>query len=219
MANSNWFFSSSIKIIFFVTATLSILLMAKLFFLPSIAEFASSELPRMYGSFLTWLTPPYLYFFVNCIIVTIAATSHFQKSDSSSASTPLAPASIDDDPYCNMKTRQTETGTPVQYVAEEEVKVAGPEMVNVADPFGEVSKAAAVVMEESKSVEEEEEFVISRSNWTPTSRRGSDEIYSVEEKAPVSSRFGSRKSVKAIPEGKRNQNRPKQTARFRTFNF
>ncbi|KMZ62942.1 hypothetical protein ZOSMA_433G00010 [Zostera marina] len=214
MANTNfitWFFSSSIKIIFFVMAALSMLFMAKLVFLPSIVEFASLELPRMYDSFLTWLTPPYLLFFVNCIIVTIAATSHFQKNDPSSASTSLAPVSIDGDSYCHMKTGLTEMGSPVQYVDEEEVKVAGSELITPVEhfehfetfeAFGGVSKAAAVVMEETKSVEEEEEFVISRSNWTPIIRRGSGEIYSGEEKAPVSSRFGSRKSVKASPDGK-----------------
>lgn len=194
-------------------AALSMLFMAKLVFLPSIVEFASLELPRMYDSFLTWLTPPYLLFFVNCIIVTIAATSHFQKNDPSSASTSLAPVSIDGDSYCHMKTGLTEMGSPVQYVDEEEVKVAGSELITPVEhfehfetfeAFGGVSKAAAVVMEETKSVEEEEEFVISRSNWTPIIRRGSGEIYSGEEKAPVSSRFGSRKSVKASPDGKTN---------------
>ncbi|KAJ0983716.1 hypothetical protein J5N97_011971 [Dioscorea zingiberensis] len=34
----------------------------------------------MYGSLLSWLTPPYLYFIINGIIISIAASSRFQKA-------------------------------------------------------------------------------------------------------------------------------------------
>ncbi|KAJ0983659.1 hypothetical protein J5N97_011914 [Dioscorea zingiberensis] len=46
----------------------------------SFVGFLSSEVPRMYGSLLSWLTPPYLYFIINGIIISIAASSRFQKA-------------------------------------------------------------------------------------------------------------------------------------------
>ncbi|KAJ4843462.1 hypothetical protein Tsubulata_006789 [Turnera subulata] len=42
---------------------------------PAVAEFAVSELPGVYSGLLSWLQPPYLYLVINCIIISIVASS------------------------------------------------------------------------------------------------------------------------------------------------
>ncbi|KAG0478911.1 hypothetical protein HPP92_013630 [Vanilla planifolia] len=68
----------SIKI---ATASAVVLLAAVALWLatPAVAEFFTEEAPRVYGTVAAWLTPPYLYFVINGIIITIVATSRFQK--------------------------------------------------------------------------------------------------------------------------------------------
>ncbi|XP_073005454.1 uncharacterized protein [Typha latifolia] len=66
----------SIKV---VMASAMVVLMAVMLHLvgPQIVRFLAGELPRVYAGVVSWLTPPYLYFVINVIIISIAASSRF----------------------------------------------------------------------------------------------------------------------------------------------
>ncbi|KAM0943937.1 hypothetical protein DsansV1_C13g0127421 [Dioscorea sansibarensis] len=161
---------------------------------PSIISFLSAEVPRVYSSLLSWLTPPYLYFVINCIIISIAASSRFHM-----AATPAEPHPAPQAP-------QHDFTQPEKFAEVKAVEVEEPPIVDALPEYG---KAELVVYGEevgNKAEKEEDEFVISRSSWTPK-RRVSQEIPSgystASEKPLVSSRFSHhRKAVKASPEGK-----------------
>ncbi|KAK1276270.1 hypothetical protein QJS04_geneDACA011827 [Acorus gramineus] len=184
-SNSSWTFSA--KAILASSAMLSTAVLLKLS-VPSIVAFASSEAPRIWTSLLTWLTPPYLYVVINCIIISIAASSRFQKQND------------DDDPAPKIAAAPMSTyqATPVK----------DPAIFGVPAPEEEDSEARSVVtMEATEAAEEEVDFVISRSEWIPR-RRESEEVAQVPTPSPpaekplTSSRFGRRKTVKANPEGR-----------------
>ncbi|XP_010905120.1 uncharacterized protein [Elaeis guineensis] len=171
---------------------------------PSIIKFLASEFPRMYVSLLSWLTPPYLYFVINGIIISIAASSRFQKP---------APEGLDPSGSVPSVANSTVIQPPLYVPPTEEyvAKVAEgvrPEFVEPAvyggaevEGSGVEMAAAAAAAEE---VEGEEDFVISRSSWSPKrreSRETATEYSAVTEKPLVSVRFGHRKNVKPSPEG------------------
>ena len=139
---------------------------------PAISELIFSEMPRIYRSAVTWLTPPYLYLVLNGIILSIAATSRFQKMgiDEEIPPAPMAAPAV-----------EFQIGDDRVEESDRDRRSKEEEVVGDAD---------------------EEDFVISRSDWTPKSRRGTLETESFAvEKPLVSERFGSRKSGKAVPEG------------------
>ncbi|CAL9200319.1 unnamed protein product [Musa hybrid cultivar] len=158
---------------------------------PPVVWFLAAEVPRAYDSALAWLRPPYLYLVINGIIISIAATSRFQKQPSTSTAD-LAPL-----PHLATMDPVAVVQEPVEYDA----KLA--EDAPAAEVYG---RAKA----EAEDEEVEEEFVISRSSWSPKrrSRGPMEEIpteYSVAaaEKPLVSTRFSHRKAVKPSPEGRK----------------
>ncbi|XP_064957895.1 uncharacterized protein LOC135608783 [Musa acuminata AAA Group] len=54
---------------------------------PTVVWFLAAEVPRAYASALAWLRPPYIYLVINGIIITIAASSRFQKHPAADPST------------------------------------------------------------------------------------------------------------------------------------
>ncbi|CAL9079068.1 unnamed protein product [Musa textilis] len=158
---------------------------------PPAVWFLAAEVPRAYDSALAWLRPPYLYLVINGIIISIAASSRFQKQPSTATAdlTPL-PHLATMDPVAVVQ-------EPVEY----EAKLA--EDAPTAEVYGRANA-------EAEDEEVEEEFVISRSSWSPKrrSRETMEEIpteYSVAaaEKPLVSTRFSHRKAVKPSPDGRK----------------
>ncbi|KAB5521510.1 hypothetical protein DKX38_025829 [Salix brachista] len=68
----------SLKVVLISAGVLSLAVILKLSVLPVVAVFAVSELPILYSSVLSWLQPPYLYLTINCIIISILASSKLQ---------------------------------------------------------------------------------------------------------------------------------------------
>lgn len=178
------------------------------FYGPSMVEFASSEIPKMYGLLISWLTPPYLYFVINGIIISIAASSRFHSSGSDDENISYATESGASAPVSNQQYIVVATPPPV---VEEEVKVA------YVEPT-EYGTAQEESLAEEKDEEEEDEFVISRSSWTPKRSREATVTEKVVDKETVpteipteysfltekplaSARLGRRKSLKNSPEG------------------
>ncbi|KAK4750646.1 hypothetical protein SAY87_004128 [Trapa incisa] len=69
----------SIKVLLTSATVLSMAVLMKAS-VPAIADFVISEAPSVYGFMNSWLSPLYLYIFVNCIIISIVASSKFQRT-------------------------------------------------------------------------------------------------------------------------------------------
>ncbi|KAJ6827315.1 putative translation initiation factor IF-2 [Iris pallida] len=221
MASNGGYSSGQVKLAAASAAVLAAAAAAHLFG-PSMVLFGVSEVPRIYGSFLAWLTPPYLYFVINGIIISIAASSRFQKPGPDSADA-LGPGSAQEvsvaSPIVVMReyvapppvlvVTKPEYAVPAEYSVPLAVEMK-PEYVvpeeEYAVPAAPVEmKAEYVAPAEEETKEEEEEFVLSRSSWAPKKRESPPEIpseYSFlkTEKPLVSSRLGRRKSIKFSPE-------------------
>ncbi|KAG0483882.1 hypothetical protein HPP92_011966 [Vanilla planifolia] len=173
---------------------------------PDLVVSLTSEASRVYGSVSSCLTPLYLYLIINSIIISIAATSHFQKPVDASSSHSVP------DPSLSILPPPISAEDDLPFLSKHIPRVAGeddlpPELISSAARENETTIAdlAAAVAEPPQ----EEEFIISRSSWTPR-RRASSEAFSPktdgnfpsEEKPLVSTRLGRRKSTKFSPEGK-----------------
>ncbi|KAI3964176.1 hypothetical protein MKW92_007203 [Papaver armeniacum] len=88
-SSNKWAFS--LRVLLVSTGVLSMAIILKLS-IPVVIEFIISVVPVFWTSFLSWLTPPYLYVIINGIIITIAASSRFHhKNDSHPQAEPLVP--------------------------------------------------------------------------------------------------------------------------------
>ncbi|XP_059661214.1 uncharacterized protein LOC132307438 [Cornus florida] len=181
--SSSWFLS--LKLMLVSTGVVSIAMIMKVS-VPLIISFAVYEVPSIWSALISWLRPPYLYVIINGIIITIAATSRFhQKLDCDNQSEQLvSPKSPPSDLHSDFATTSAHTVFPI---------------VEPPPAFDGESRVSEV------QNQEENEFVISRSTWTPPQRMKSPEVQSdnlspASAKPLVSSRFGHRKPS---PEGGR----------------
>nr|GMC72519.1 Cyclin-L1 like [Ipomoea batatas] len=68
----------SLRILLISTTVISAAVMLKIS-APAITDFAVSEVPSIWNAVVSWLRPPYLYLVINCIIITIVASSKLQS--------------------------------------------------------------------------------------------------------------------------------------------
>ncbi|KAJ8761528.1 hypothetical protein K2173_001663 [Erythroxylum novogranatense] len=207
-------FSVSIQVVLISTSVLCIALLMK-FSVPLVLDFSVSQAPHIWGSLSSWLKPPYLYVVINCIIITIAASSRYHRDHD------YDEASIHDE-----EERMPNSKVILSHRSDEFERQSA--AVDVACDWKE--EKCGVLEEVSASVEalrdeeeEEDEFVISKSTWIPPKRTNSYEnlstpaTFSPAEKPLVSSRFCHRKPLKASPEGGRALRRVSKPKRQETL--
>ncbi|KAA8523833.1 hypothetical protein F0562_010256 [Nyssa sinensis] len=200
-SSSTWMLS--LKVLLISTGVLSMAVMFKLS-LPVMTEFAISEVPLIWSFVVSWLRPPYLYLVINCIIITIVASSKLQhKVDESPSETVVQPVPIKTPEYV-----QTNFSAAYNSVASMNTSVEiRPEFAyghdeNVVqasepDPYPYVdARVSKTMIANASGLSGADELAISKSSWTP--QRNST---FPTEKPLVSARFNHRKVVKASPEG------------------
>lgn len=211
MAISNtWILS--LKVVLISTGVVSIALMMN-FSVPLITHFVLHQIPIIWSTLISLLRPPYLYFIVNGIIITIAATSrfHHHRLDGKTEAEPLAVESKPPPSDLLHSGYDAVSDLPAVYESE------------VVDKTVVVSGDGHV----EEDVESDGAFEVSRSTWTPPplSPQGSNLVEVEEEyvlpsaeKPLVSTRFGHRKPLKASPEGGRSLRvaKPKRQETFET---
>ncbi|KAE8659729.1 hypothetical protein F3Y22_tig00116962pilonHSYRG00961 [Hibiscus syriacus] len=197
---STWMFL--LKVLFISTGILGIALGLKVS-VPLFLEFFVSQAPLWWSTIRSWLKPPYLYFVINGIIITIVASSRFNQNNGEKDHTEL----IQKRPKISVDLRQ----------AEEYDTKSGWEsdVVELGDFLYEQNyrgkEVETMILEDESNVAVEDdksgdsEFVISKSEWIPPTRTDSSEIpldaLFPPERPALSSRLGNRKPVKANPEG------------------
>ncbi|XP_020598664.1 uncharacterized protein LOC110038236 [Phalaenopsis equestris] len=161
---------------------------------PPVTEFLADEGPLLYKSIAAWLTPPYLYFIINGIIISIAATSRFQKTVAV-VGHPTVGATL----YAPSSSISVQPDQPAQvdYISKftEDTNLL-PDFLAPAVGLSKVTSLSDSVAE----TELEEEFVISRSSCSPK-RRGSSENLQKKSASGAGGGAASR-SIKASTEGK-----------------
>lgn len=91
-----------LKLLLLSTSVLSAAVLLKLS-VPAIADFAVTDVSSIYNVVVSWLRPPYLYLVINCIIITIVASSKLQSkvgdvAISPSPAPPLEPVPVHPQP-------------------------------------------------------------------------------------------------------------------------
>ncbi|XP_012070655.1 uncharacterized protein LOC105632812 isoform X2 [Jatropha curcas] len=172
-------FVLSLKVALMSTAVLSVAVVLKLS-VPLVTDFAVSELPVMYASFLAWLRPPYLYLVINGIIISIVASSKLLLQTPEESKKPeIIPQ-------------------PLPRVAP--MKVSGVVLSSGLE-YQDLNVTGMVMDDKEVTVVNGRDEVVSLSKSAqPLERSDSVELLAERQKPLVSARFGLKKSVKSSPE-------------------
>ncbi|KAJ8532403.1 hypothetical protein K7X08_012326 [Anisodus acutangulus] len=220
----------SIKIFLISTTVLSAAIMLKVS-APAVTDFAVSEVPSIWNGVVSWLKPPYLYLVINCIIITIVASSKLQnrlEENSSPAPEnltqfhPIKDVRPVTDYYSTvlhdlngfvLKNQAVEARPMVYEYPVASVYDAKVEKVPEVNPYSHVDARisekdtsfnlnAFTYPEPNKVVAKRDDVV--KSSRAPMTRQDSLD-YSISgksaEKPPASARFSHRKNTKSTPEG------------------
>ncbi|KAL5736199.1 hypothetical protein ACOSQ2_030987 [Xanthoceras sorbifolium] len=205
--------SFSLKVGLVSTCVLSAAIVLKLS-MPLISEFVASDVPVLWSVMLQWLKPPYLYLVINCIIISIVASSKLQQNDGASSSAPEKVVLSGD----------VRTGFDHRVVYDDASDLASEKAVLSGDVrtggygvvYEDVRDLGGQVEEEKKNVGDSETAAYAGGEVgmeaAASALQRSDSMEFLErlfekekarerEKPPFSSRFGQRKAVKANPEG------------------
>nr|GME20321.1 Cyclin-L1 like [Ipomoea batatas] len=187
----------SLRILLISTTVISAAVMLKIS-APAITDFAVSNVPSIWNAVVSWLRPPYLYLVINCIIITIVASSKLQSKLDDHVSAPPP------DTHVQALPQVREIQPPATVFSDlvpsfSDVVLNNQTASTRPEVFSYVT-ASAFPEEEAKKEKEEDEFVISRSSWTPLTRQESSDYSVSTEKPPASSRFSHRKNAKSTPD-------------------
>lgn len=218
-SSNNWLLS--LKIVLISTGVVSMAVALKLS-VPVAADLVTSQVPSLWSTLLAWLTPPYLYILINCIIISIVASSKLHpKPEHHEYSEIIPPPPEMVVPPLTTTLKVSAAEVRPDYAAYNGVVLNGygydaNALPKVSDLYG--AGAAVETVEVSKAEPEIEKSMVqvamndgdepadgaveSRPVRTGLQRKNSMEFWLNEnQKPPVSARFGHRKSVKASPEG------------------
>ncbi|KAI3441563.1 DUF4408 domain-containing protein [Psidium guajava] len=206
----------SLKVLLASTLVLSAAVLLRLSLL-AITDFVTSEVPSIYGLFLTWLRPPYLYILINCIIISIVASSKLQhKADdwvlelaAAEYAAPPAEAAVRA-PAEELKVPEVARGAGygvysgaydarLVKVVEDAYGGADAGALEAEAEAEEVDDEAAVAADggDDPMVPESASPLLRNDSWDFSFLSPNEDW---REKQPVSSRFGHRKSAKSSPE-------------------
>ncbi|KAF6167652.1 hypothetical protein GIB67_031235 [Kingdonia uniflora] len=200
MASKNSTLFYSLKILLISTGVLSILLILRLF-VPVIFEFLVLEVPVLWTSFRSWLTPPYLYVVLNCIIITIAASSRFQNKveQKQQVKTEITAAPA-------VKVTPDDAVVTPDFLPVVLVSSDYDDVLMLDNDMGFYSQPETMVLQEEKVIMPEDDMKELSRSMCKLNRNNSVELpmeYSAD-KPPVSSRFANRKSAnKGNPEARK----------------
>lgn len=209
--SSNYQWILSLKIILISTGVLSMAVFLKLS-LPLLTDFLLSEIPTIWTCFVSWLRPPYLYLIINCIIISILASSKLQQKldgDGSPAPPPVAKISSDYVVYSG-----GDISNGYSYSANQNVvtKISDLRIDESNGVYGRMSVEPQPRVSEMQMKGENDGLIVMKAaDEAATPRPITNALHrkdsvgllfsNEKEKPPVSSRIGQRKSVKASPEG------------------
>lgn len=195
---------ASLKVALVSSFVLSLAIILKLS-LPVISDFVLTELPSLWNFALSWLRPPYLYILINCIIISIVASSKLQNQKGVVEDVMIPP------PYAAVPSE------PVKFASEYSVYnsvVSGGYAVDGANvearrvDFDEPEVTQDVVgkVDNEKSISGDGlswEETVSKSVGTGLERKDSMDLTSEKEneRPTVSTRFAHRRAMKLSPQG------------------
>ncbi|XP_060189827.1 uncharacterized protein LOC132618842 isoform X2 [Lycium barbarum] len=189
----------SLKIFLISTTVLSAAIMLKIS-APAVTDFAVSEVPSIWKGVVSWLKPPYLYLVINCIIITIVASSKLQNNlDDDNSSPVVSPENLAQ--FHPIKDVVESSPMVYEYPAAG-VYDAKVEKVPEVNPYDDVDVR---ILENDYQepnevvVEKDVDVLISKSYRAPVMRQ--DSIDYSSERPPASARFSHRKYGKSTPEG------------------
>lgn len=184
---------------------------------PLMLNFAMNDLPAIWSVVVSFLKPPYLYFVINGIIITIVASTRFQQNHHQENQSPQQvnpPSDLTSDlpPVSIQPSFGVMEPPPTSYDVEPCVVVEPP--VVYESKRADMDFETVAVSRPEVVGGGEDELITSRSTWNPPQsvinsplhpKKAQPElIFPVKEKQLITSRFAhNRKPTKTSPEGAR----------------